>query len=255
MEPLQGEQLNQFFQPPIESEPTVDTSPVEEALSELEDLKASLIEQTLKLPKKKRDEMLRKVMGDRYPGNSYYNRRYALQIVEDIKYMIESGDVLIYPHSNYPTWSLKTIYMYVNNGFRYLVDHLDDAQKTFQKARSKVSISIDTKKDLVRVILKEDRQAYQLRAIRVKPDDALAIDSRIEEQPIAEPIQELGWRQDMYEWMEKTTEKGQIWPEESKRFAITDEDVAYLEGLFETDECFGIMVNKKERTFFIRRLV
>src|SRR6476646_3158067 len=86
-----------------------------------------------------RQAILRKISGGNTNQNTtYYNRKYGLMLVEPLLMMYREKKVLYFPYADYPKWSHKTVYQYVQNGFKFAVDYLDNEEAELKRLREEV---------------------------------------------------------------------------------------------------------------------
>jgi len=122
------------------------------------------------------------VYRDRPAGQSkstiqpYYKERFALEMKSIIETVEQMGQDAIILYADYPDLSKLSVYLRVNQGFRFLVDNLDfDPPNRFRALKDKLKITrekagirisftrLTTDKPLTakKVIAKEDNLAWQ----------------------------------------------------------------------------------------------
>ncbi len=214
-----------------------------EELLQDSDFVKELMHGVLKLPPKEQANFFKKAV--RSPVNlsqsTYYKAKYALQLIPDLQEMVKSRCHLVYDYASFPAWSQKTLYLYVNDSFRYAAEFMDSEDKWISKLRDQVQVCADS--DAVRIIFK-DKTEVMLRARRVNPEDDLRPNKA------ANHIVMTDWKHEMHEWMEKA-KKGEVF--ERVNVLLSDEDAADLLALFDDDN-FGLFIAKDKRSFKIRKL-
>jgi hypothetical protein len=173
-------------------------------------------------------------------------------MVEHLLKMYRERIVLFFPYTDYPKWSRKTVYQYVQNGFKFAVDYLDNEEKELQKLREEVDIRYG-KKDGVRIVWKVDNAPHTLKPQYLTADDPLAkgLEDIQDAAPNEDGDLDLSWRQKLMTWMEVSQLGDEF---NDKEIKLTDEDISYVNGLFEDSPVFGHIVNEGNRTFKVRRI-
>lgn len=222
------------------------------------ELKGDVFKYIDKLSPKQRKNLFRNVVGGLAGNNTYYSKKFALQILPDIQHMMQTEDVLFYPYELYPKWKKRTLWQYINSGYNFIVNHMDP-DGVYKKFRERVFITQD--EDGVRVVYKDDIAVHTLKAVRVTQDDPRAKSSKLEQMQDANRAEEdegktdkATWKQEMFNWMENSVEGDRYPKHDSLDFQIGDDDRINLETMFKDLDAFLFQYNAKTHTFCIRRI-
>lgn len=175
-------------------------------------------------------------------GSSYYKETYALQILPDIKHAMETGDILFYAYSDYKK-SPKSVYLYVNDAFRFIADNFDDEKGTLKAFRESVSVCQGKTGVIVKAKKTPRDGAIVLKAHRIK-----ASEWKEEEEEIARPD---SWKEEMITWRNSSPQKGELF---ERDIDLTPIEEADLNSLFENDEDYGLVISRDKKSFKIRRM-
>lgn len=200
------------------------------------------------LPPKDRKKVFQKLYKTPLPSShAYYQEKWALQILPDIVEAMSTGDVLMYSYEDYPRWKGKTLYLYVTNALRYLIEFMDSDNKIKEWRQS---IEVRQMPTGVFIVPKKSVSDYKLGARKLSHSEFLKL-TQTPAQEVEPTNSGFAWRNDLFAFMESASPGDSF---ERKNLLMSDDEVTSLRTMFETDELFGLKISSDKTSFMVRRL-
>jgi hypothetical protein len=204
----------------------------------------SILESFTKLPAKQKATVFKKIFKTPLPNTqTFYKEKYALNLVQDIRAMMESDFVLEYPQSDYPKWRLHTLYLYITQAFNYLCEFMDDEQGTFKAFRETVEVCERKAENKVVIKLKVDPTNYVLKARRVSAEE-------YSKQSTNDESINPTWKTEMMQYLE-TAKVGDLF---EKDINLSEVEALDLTAMFENDEAFALIIKPERKGFMLRKV-
>lgn len=182
-----------------------------------------------------------------------HEKKFALQILPDIQEHMKDVDscVLFYPYAEYKRWAKHTLLLYVRRAVQYIVDNLDDEDKSFAKWRDKVEIGRD----------------HQLGGVYIRPIPIIPIikarklsleqfeNSRTDfhDKPKGRPTDNFEQvKAKLFVWMQSAKVKDEFTP--AKSFVLTEEQNEELVKVFDKSDDFAYIRKPGESGFKVIKI-